>query len=285
VILTQRLLLSVVAIVALGASACSTVTKPIRPTDPLGETQHLTGVRFDGQLVHVREPGSPVATSRAWLREVGNYTAKTLNTLVEADPTAPAAQTVVVFDQASRGAIEIGAWREMTIEIISTLPSGQVVRSEPVTGHVDSTVEQLALQGTAATASCVDVTVPVASLVFFLGQSFLTPEQWIAGCGCLIGMAIGGLLLHAAERSGAFLVAASEETRWSNMYLEALKQHAVDVRNAQRGAPPPARPAPAAPAPAAPAAPAPADPPPSGSPPPPAPMDPADPYDDGPTAY
>lgn len=269
----RRLALLAVALSTLASAACSTVIRPTRPSDPIAELGQVSGVRFDGEYVQLREPGLPVSNSRTWRREVENYTAKTLNDMLAADPAAPAARTVVSFDMAGRSAIQIGTWKEMTIELTTTLPGGRVVRSEPITRNIDSPLEYFALQGMTVGGSCLDVGVAIGMLLLFIG---ITPVDTFVLCGCISGMLIGGVLLHIGQSVGHYLVAASEENRWSNFFLEALTQHAKDVQLAVgSGVPAPRPPPPTQPMPT------PAPPPPEGQPPPatgspPPPLDPAD---------
>lgn len=251
-------------------SACTTVIKPTRPDEPFEPVGRLVGFRFDGDRVDIREPGMPLSGSRMWEREVGNFTADKLNTLLGTDETAPAAETIVSFDLASPSAIQIGTWKEMTIEITTRLPNGQVVRSEPVIGNIDSPLEYFAVQGMTFAGSALDVAAGIASLVYVFTQN---PYA----CGCFIGALIGGLTLNLGQSIATYLVAGSDEKRWSNLFAKALKQHAADIQRAvQEGprapprregtpAPPPGGPGPTEPPPAEPGA----------SPPPPL-LDPAD---------
>lgn len=228
--------------VALLESACSTVIKPTRPTEPLEPVGQVSRFRFDGEFVQLREPGMPLASSRAWQREVQNYTASTLNELLDTDEMAPPVQTIVVFDLASPGAFQLGTWKEMTIELTTMLPSGRVVRSEPITGNIDDAFEWFAVNGMAFTGSALDVVAAIASLLFVF-----TGEPW--ACGMFIGALVVGLSLNLGQSLAAFLVASSEETRWSNLYQRALTQHARDIERALATAPPTSAPPPAGAAP------------------------------------
>lgn len=281
-------LLSVLALALLG-SACTTLIKPTRPTEPLEPVGQVSQVRFDGEFVQLREPGMPLASSRAWQREVQNYTATTLNELLDTEDAAPPAQTIVVFDLASPGAFQLGTWKEMTIELTTRLPSGRVVRSEPITENIDDAFEWFALNGMAFTGSALDVVAAVASLLFVF-----TGEPW--ACGLFIGALVVGLSLNLGQSLAGFLVASSEERRWSNLYQRALTAHAHDIERALAEAPsqrapsppstPPLRPAPPSAPRTPPTAPStsppgatPTTPPPAGDAPPPPPppiLDPAD---------
>src|SRR5689334_11723476 len=117
--------LVVVAAAALSLGAgCTTVIKPTRPSEAAVSLGRVAGVRFDGEQVIIREPGMPVSPGRGWQREVANYTAKELNTLVDAQDEAPVARTSVTFDLASPSVLQIGPWKEMTILLTTTLPDG-----------------------------------------------------------------------------------------------------------------------------------------------------------------
>ncbi len=221
----------------LGGSACSTVVRPTRPSAAVMlEGAPLPGVRFDGEEVQVREPGMPVAPSRAWQREVGNYTASALNTAIGADDTAPAAQTIVSFDLAGPSAFQIGTWKEMTITLTSTLPDGTVVRSAPMTANIDNGFEYALVTSMGVGGTILDVTAGIASIFFIFQPSFLTG-------GIFIGALLGGLALNVGQSTAQYFVAISEEGRWSDMYADALRVHARDVRT-QIGKGPPPRPAP-----------------------------------------
>jgi hypothetical protein len=221
----------IVVAVAL-ASGCSTVTRPTRPSSPfVAEGAPLPGVRFDGEEVQLREPGMPVSPSRLWQREVQNHVANSLNTLVTADENAPVARTTVTFDLVPEPAIAIGAWKEMTIVLTSTLPDGTVVKSAALSENIDDNVEALLVSGMGITGTVLDITAGVSSIVFFIFQS---PEAGLL----FIGSLVGGLCLNFGQTGAAYIVAGHDETRWSDLLQRALVQHAKDVR-AQIGRGPP----------------------------------------------
>ncbi len=239
-LVTSPLLVVAVVVVALG-SGCSTIIKPTRPSDAVvAEGNRLPGVRFDGEEVQIREPGMPLSPSRSWQREVANHTATTLNKLLVADDTAPAARTVVSFDLASPSVIQIGTWKEMTITMTSTLPDGSVVRSQPLSGNIDDPLEYATVTSLGVAGTLLDITAGVASIAFILFQDFTTGLIFV-------GALIGGLTLNLAQSGSQYVVAGSEETRWSNLYLQALKQHAKDVRAGIGKGPPPGTSLPATP--------------------------------------
>lgn len=266
----------VVVLVALQAVACTTVVRPTRPSSPLlREGEALPGVRFDGEEVQIREPGMPVSPSRAWQREVANYTASALNESLAADETAPLARTIVTFDLASPSALQLGAWKEMTIGLTSTLPDGTVVRSAPVTGNIDDGVEHALVTGMGIGGTVLDVTAGISAIFFIVSPSYVTGAVFI-------GALLGGLALNIGQSSAQYFVALSEEGRWSDLYATALRAHVADVRaQIGRGPPPtattttPPSPLPGTmPPPASPST-SPADPSDAASPPP--PLDPAEP--------
>src|SRR4051794_21061663 len=95
----------IVAAVA-GGAGCSTIIRPTKPDTPLTALgEPLAGVRFDGEETVLREPGMPLSPSRSWQREVSNYTATALNTVLSTKEDAPTAHTVVSFDMASPSVI------------------------------------------------------------------------------------------------------------------------------------------------------------------------------------
>ena len=244
---------SVVMVVAsvVGSSACSTVVRPTRPSQALIlEGAPLPGVRFDGEDVQVREPGMPVAPSRAWQREVGNYTASALNTAIGAEDTAPTAQTIVSFDLASPGAFQIGTWKEMTITLTSTLPDGTVVRSAPVTANIDNGIEYAIVTSMGVGGTILDVTAGIASIFFIFQPSLLTGAIFI-------GALLGGLTLNVGQSTAQYFVAISEEGRWSDMYADALRVHAREVREQIGKGPPPRKTPPSTPLPPPPLSPSP----------------------------
>lgn len=224
-------------LIALGlvwfVSGCTTVLIPTRPDAPLSAGPRVGGVRFAGDRVQVREPGMPLSQSRSWDREVQNYTAKQLNLLLSTDDLAPDALTVVTFDLVTPPSIEIGQWKEMTIQLASQLPDGRWVRSPALSRYIDSTFEAVSLQGMGCTASVLDVAASVAAIAFI----FAEPTDPLA-CGFFVGSLVGGLALNVGQSVAKVWVASSEQSRWSNLYAEALLQHAEDIRTSLRSAPP-----------------------------------------------
>ena len=234
--LTRFLLLSMSLLVFV-ATGCSTVIKPTRPqTQLIAEGAPLPGVRFDGEEVQIREPGMPVSPSRTWQREVANYTAATLNASLSANENAPVARTVVTFDLASPSTFQVGTWKEMTIHITSTLPDGTVVKSAVLTGNIDDPLEYAVVTAMGVGGTVLSVTAGVASIFFIFSQ---TPVTGII----FIGALLGGLSLDIGQSVAQYVVAGSEEVRWSNLYVQALAAHAKDVRTQiGRGPPVGARP-------------------------------------------
>ena len=221
------------AVLAVLGSGCSTVIKPTRPDPPLvADGPPLAGVRFDGESTVLREPGMPLAPSRAWQREVQNFTATSLNTLLTTPDDAPAARTIATMDLAGPSALQIGTWKEMTVSLTSTLPDGTVVKSEPITGNIDDGFEYALTTGLGVGGTVLDVTSAVAFLFLFIAPS---PQVLIIAIGSLVG----GLALNITQSSSQYFVAASEERRWSNLYAAALTAHARDVRKRIGTGPPP----------------------------------------------
>jgi hypothetical protein len=222
----------VVVFIALQGVACTTIARPTRPTSPLvREGEALPGVRFDGEEIQIREPGMPVSPSRAWQREVANYTASALNESLGSDDMAPAARTIVSFDLASPSALQLGTWKEMTIGLTSTLPDGTVVKSAPVTGNIDDGVEHALVTGMGIGGTVLDVTAGISSIFFIFSPSFVTGAVFV-------GALLGGLALNIGQSSAQYVVALNEEVRWSDLYATALRAHVADVR-AQIGRGPP----------------------------------------------
>jgi hypothetical protein len=251
----MRALSALVAIAAfVAATGCSTVIRPTRPDAPIAAVgDSLKGVRFDGSETVLREPGMPLAPSRSWQREVANYTATSLNTLLSAPEDAPVAHTVITFDLASPSVIQIGTWKEMTIGLSSTLPDGTVVKSELLTGNIDDPIEYALITGASVGGTVLDAVAAISILLFVFTQ------QPLVGLVALTAL-VGGISLHIAQSVGQYVIASNEEKRWSNLYAQALARHADDIRRAvvKNGG---IRPTPAAPPPGAPAVPGPGAPP------------------------
>jgi hypothetical protein len=220
---------SILALLLLAGSTlstgCSTVIRPTRPDTPLQPGTPLAGVRFDGEETSLREPGMPLSPSRGWQREVSNYTATSLNALLATKEDAPAARTVVTFDMASPSVIQIGTWKEITIGVSSTLPDGTVVKSAPITGHIDDSLEYGVLTAASVGGTVLDATAAISILLFFVTR----PQVPMIGLLALSSL-VGGIALHVAHSIGQYVVAANEEGRWSNLYAGALAQHAEDIR-------------------------------------------------------
>jgi hypothetical protein len=230
-----RLLAFIVWVGSLAASlGCTTVMKPVRPSAPVdADGPPLSGLRFDGEETRIREPGVPVSTSRAWQREVANYTATTLNRALSTQDAAPAAATTASFDLAEPPPFSFGPKKRMTITLTSTLPDGNVVRSKPVTGDLDTFGEVALVGGLGVGGTLVDIAA-IAAVLYFI----TTPSIETAGV-LLFGSLALGLLLNVAQGAAEQVVVLSQETRWSDLYAKALREHATDVRNGVGRGPPP----------------------------------------------
>lgn len=213
----------------LTATGCSTIIRPTKPDAPLtADGAPLAGLRFDGEETTLREPGMPLAPSRAWTREVQNYAASSLNTVLSTSDAAPSARTIVSFDMGSPSAIQLGPWKDLTITITSTLPDGAVVRSKPVSGYIDDPLESAAMAAANVGNTVLNVVGTAAIVLFFVTQPPPDPTLGIVAIGSLVG----GVALSAAQSGGQFFIAAAEERRWSNLFASALAAHAADVRRA-----------------------------------------------------
>ena len=224
-------------VTVLASLGCVSALKPTRPDAPLFGGARVDGVRFESTAIAFREPGVPVSPSRAWQREVAGFTATQLNTALNATDDAPVARTIVTFDLASPSVIQIGPWKEITITVASTLPDGTVVKTGPLDGRIDDGVEAGLLMGLNGTVFVVDAAssiVAITALIFFQGSPALE-------FGILAGAIVVPLLLHGGQKGAEALVASSEETRWSNFYVDVLRQHAEAVRTAYAGGPHPVR--------------------------------------------
>jgi hypothetical protein len=221
----KRMLFAVVGVWAVVvASGCTTVLKPVRPSTPLtAEGSAVAGVRFDGEQTRIREPGVPVSPSSLWQREVANYTAASLNRALSTSDDAGAAATTVTFDLAAPPLIPLGPYQEMKMSLSSTLPDGRVVRSEAVTGHIDAWSERLVTGGLAVTGIAIDV-FSVAAVLYFI-----TTTSDLGGIVLLATLA-SNLVINLARGAADQIVVVSQEKRWSDLYAEALRKHARDVR-------------------------------------------------------
>lgn len=234
VMMLRSLLACVLVMCAVFAGAgCSTVITPTRPSIMMSaDGPPLSAFRFDGTEVSIREPGMPVSPSRTWQREVSNYTARSLNTLLTTNDNASAATTVVTFDLAGPSTFQIGTWKEMTITLSSTLPDGTVVKSAPVIGNVDDAGEYALITGLGIGSTVLNVTAGIASIFFIFQQ-----QNAVTGA-VFIGSLLGGLGLNIGQSVAQYGVAGSEEVRWSNLFRDALIAHANDVRARQGSGPP-----------------------------------------------
>lgn len=255
--------LAVLTLVALG-SGCSTVVRPTKPDTPLTAIgEPVAGVRFDGEQTILREPGMPLSPSRSWQREVQNYTATSLNTLLSTSEEAPNARTVISFDMGSPSAIQLGTWKEMTITLTSTLPDGTVVKSTPLTGNIDDPLEYAAMTAASVGGTVLNAAGTIAIILFFFTGAGDPTLGFVA-----IGALVGGIVLSATQSVSQYFIAANEEKRWSNLTAQALTAHAADVRKAMSGprkaptpTPPPASTTPSPPPPPGPSDPSDAPPP------------------------
>lgn len=237
----SRILLAIVVLPVL--TGCATVMKPIHPSAKADIGAPVTGVRFDAEEVSFREPAIPVSSGNIWKREVASYTADTLNDLVDADGTSPVARTVVTFEMHGPSMVQFGTWKEMTVRLVTTLPDGRVVRSEPRSEYLDSNLEYVASQCLVFGGPVLDIAAFVLAIYLFTTGALTTTNPAApVFCGCLVGLALVGVGMNLAQGGLQYIIAALEERRWSDLYLEALKQHADDVRAtlATRAPPPPA---------------------------------------------
>jgi hypothetical protein len=239
----MRLLAFVAILASTWSTGCSTVIRPTKPDTPLTAIgAPVAGVRFDGEETILREPGMPLSPSRSWQREVQNYTATSLNTVLSTSEDAPNARTVISFDMASPSAIQLGTWKEITITLTSTLPDGTVVKSQPLTGNIDDPLEYAAMTAASIGGTVLNATGTIALILFFFTGT--NPVLGVVAIGALVG----GILLSVGQSVGQYFVASNEERRWSNLTAQAISAHAADVRkvmSAPRRAPtPPAPPQP-----------------------------------------
>lgn len=239
---SSRILLAVVVLPVL--TGCATVMKPIHPSAKADIGAPVTGVRFDAEEVSFREPAIPVSSGNIWKREVASYTADTLNDLVDADGEAPVARTVVTFEMHGPSMVQFGTWKEMTVRLVTTLPDGRVVRSEPRSEYLDSNIEYVASQCLVFGGPVLDIAAFVLAIYLFTTGALTTTNPAApVFCGCLVGLALVGVGMNLAQGGLQYVIAALEERRWSDLYLEALKLHADDVRATLATRAPPVLPA------------------------------------------
>lgn len=236
---SSRILAIALLVPVLGG--CATVMKPVHPSAKPDIGDPVAGVRFDTDEVSFREPALPVSSGNIWKREVATYTADTLNDLLDAEGTAPVARTVVTFEMHGPSMVQFGTWKEMTVRLVTTLPDGRVVRSEPKSEYLDSNVEYVAQQCLVFGGPILDIGAFVLAIYMFTTGALTTTNPLApVFCGCLVGLAFVGVSMNLAQGALQYAIAALEERRWSDLYLEALKEHAVDVRRtlATRAEPP-----------------------------------------------
>ncbi|MBM4281770.1 MAG: hypothetical protein FJ137_13755 [Deltaproteobacteria bacterium] len=221
---TERLAVVVVIVVCGAASTgCVTTATPIRPTTPVvADGPRVAGLRFDGEQIRIREPGVPVSPDRRWQRSVANHAATALNRALSTTEVAPLAATTVTFDLAEPPAFAFGPHKDMTITLSTTLPDGGVVRSEPVRGLLDTWPEAALTGGLVATGIAFDL-LSVVAVLYFLANSGLPGPV-------LLGALALGLGVNLAQAGADQFVALAEETRWSDLFADALRRHASEVR-------------------------------------------------------
>jgi hypothetical protein len=239
--LLRLALLGVVCASVAAASGCATTMKPVRPTTPVSvDGPPLAGLRFDGEEIRIREPGVPVSPSRMWQREVANYAASSLNRALSTSDQAPAAVTTVTFDLAEPPAFALGPHRDMSITLSSTLPDGSVVRSKPVQGLLDTWPEAALTAGLVVGGVALDV-VSLVGVLYFL----TTPG--VSAGAVLIGALALGLGINLAQSGAEQWTTVAQEARWSDLFADALRRHAADVRAGVGRGPPPSMTSPSGP--------------------------------------
>ena len=213
-------------LVAQGAG-CATTMIPIHPSSrDMPPAEPVQGVRFDPDHIAFREPAQVVSTGNIWKREVARFAAERLNAHVAAAPGSPAAQTVVTFELSGPSMIQIGAYKEMTVTLRSTLPDGRVVKSAPLSGYLDSNLEFAAEQCLLYGGPVLDIAAFVVAIYLLSTNQLFTP--W--ACGGIVLLAATGLSLNLAQGGLSMFVTYNEERRWSDLFAQALAQHADDVR-------------------------------------------------------
>lgn len=190
-------------LVACAASACGVL--PIRPSRDPAPAGASIGVAFDAALVDVSlgpVPGPPI---------LAQYTARTLNELVDARPGASFARTSVAFSPSL-----CDGETPCTVVVTSALPDGAVVRTGPIESSpsaapfVDDERRGLAACTSAA----------------LLGAVLCPPVAPVAVVG-VAGAAGVSMARHATASYRAAERAASD------FYLRVLERHAADVRAAR----------------------------------------------------
>lgn len=209
---------------------------PIHPSAPTEATRFPgASVRYSPKKVRFLEPGLPVVGGTLWKKEVAKYATSELNTLVGVSDSSTKASTLTIsFELAGPAAFQIGTYKEMSVRLRTTFPSGQTVKSEPVSAKIDNGVEYATAQAFRYAGPLLDITAGVVAMYYFFASAGASLFSNPLGCACLIGLAGTGIALNAAEQGVAYYIATQEERRWSDLFQRALIAHAKDVASAAR---------------------------------------------------
>jgi hypothetical protein len=223
----SRLRVSLLPICLLFSIGCATTkTMPTHPSRAAEKSEETSGVRFEAEEIRFREPVIPVSGGNLWRREVGNFTAEQLNTLLNTKPTGTLLRTTVIFEMHPASSLQIGSWKEMTVGLITYFPDGRVVESEAISAYIDNNFEFAIQQGFIFGG-------PVLEIASFIGAIYILTQPVLFNvftCGCILAVGLSGVALNVAQGASQLVVAANEERRWSDLYMEALEQHAQDIR-------------------------------------------------------
>jgi hypothetical protein len=216
---------------------------PIKPSTPEALDPLSSGVRADAGVakrftadnITVEEPTFHEHHSLAWQRSVREYTADVLNRAVALPLPSPTSdetkneaplQSRARFDWTFDHRDSMEGERHVTIALETVLPDGRVVTSKEVKGAV-SLWNEAGLENSMLAASMAGLgTALGANLLVATGAS-TSPIGWaVMGGACtLSAIALGAACLTSIMRMDAV------EERWSDLYLQALRAHAADVRH------------------------------------------------------
>lgn len=221
----------------MGATIGCATTKsmPVHPTRDIEEAKAASSIRFDSEQIRFRDPIMTVSGGNLWKREVGAYTAEQLNTALNTTPGGTPVSTEVTFEMHPASTLQLGSWKEMTIQLTTFFPNGRVVESDKISAYIDNNFEF-------AVQQCFVFGGPVLEIASFVGAIYVLTQPVLFNaftCGCILAVGLSGVAMHLAQGVSQILVAANEERRWSDLYLDALEGHAQDIRDALKsGAPP-----------------------------------------------
>jgi|GEM_PF-1966693 len=223
-------------------TGCATpMLRPQLADDPTALDEQAD-VAFAPERVLVRQPGASIGESVEWVQSIQDYTAESLNTLASTstdadEASAPMAlRTEVVFDVNEGAADFLADDQAVRVALSTTFPDGRQVHTERK-GTLEDPTEVLAEQACAVSGPVLDA-VAFAGVLFLLSTTTLAAMHPMA-CGCLVGTALTGLAANVGHQGLAHYFRMKKEERLSQLYADALQEHAQHVVAMAKGRVPP----------------------------------------------